>query len=236
MPKKFLFLFNWVTAMFFRFKGRGSFMITTKQTLKSFFRNYPLCRPISRINQYRDWSVRGFGPPSPQFIKHACLLRNGIPKAPWVETGTYLGHTTELLARNSTQVYSIEPEPTLFLNAKKHFSAFSNVEVINGLSEEIFPILLPRISGDVNFWLDGHFSGGITFKGKKDTPVIDELNSINENLDHFNRVCVLIDDIRYCDPQSPDHSDYPTIDFLVDWARRSKLIWHIEHDIFIAKN
>lgn len=210
-------------------------MTIAKQIFKDFFRKSPLYRPISWVQQYQSWLARDFGPPSPHFIKQACLLRNGISRAPWVETGTYLGQTTELLAKDGSQVYSIEPEPILFSNAEKRFSSFTNVKILKGTSEEIFPTLLPTIKGNVNFWLDGHYSEGITFKGKKNTPLLDELHCISENLDHFNRVCVLIDDIRCCYAQSPDHSDYPSIDFLVDWARNNKLIWHIEHDIFIAK-
>jgi len=52
----------------------------------------------------------------------------------------------------------------------------------------------------------------------------------------FNEVLVLIDDVRCFDPSISEYSDYPSVDFLVDWARRNSLEWHIEHDIFVAKS
>jgi hypothetical protein len=48
---------------------------------------------------------------SPRFIKQACLPRNGFPAATWVETGTYLGLTIQLLYKHADRVCSIEPEP-----------------------------------------------------------------------------------------------------------------------------
>lgn len=162
-------------------------------------------------------------------------MRNGWPLATWVETGTFLGQTTQILAMNGTQVFSIEPEPKLFLRACALFRKHGNVEILNGTSEEVFPELLLRISGDVNFWLDGHYSEGITFKGPKDTPILDELDCISRNMERFGRICVLIDDIRCFNPRQPGFSAYPSLDTLVAWATRHRLDWHIEHDIFIAK-
>lgn len=204
--------------------------------LKTYLRNtYPL-RWLYLLRDLKHWADRGFQAPSPHFVKQACLIRNSYPDAVWVESGTYLGQTTEVLAKHSERVYSIEPEPTLFANAKSYFSDFANVEILNGTSEQIFPDLLPRINGNVNFWLDGHFSAGSTFKGTQDSPVIDELKCISTNLKHFGNVCVLIDDIRYCNPQQAEYSGYPTLNAVVEWAKENHLNWHIEHDIFIARN
>lgn len=61
------------------------------------------------VNIYKEWEQRGFTAPSPHLIKQAVVLRNGIPGATWVETGTYMGQTTELLSRHGSKVYSIEP-------------------------------------------------------------------------------------------------------------------------------
>lgn len=180
-------------------------------------KNNPVYRFISGIRDCLQWSKRG------------------LPDATWVETGTFLGQTTQLLAKHGTQVYSIEPEPKLFARARTLFSQCGTVEILNGTSEEVFPTLLPRITGDVNFWLDGHYSAGITFKGPQVTPILDELECISLNIDNFGRICVLVDDIRCFNPRLPEYATYPSLDRLVVWATRHKLDWHIEHDIFIAK-
>jgi hypothetical protein len=195
--------------------------------------SYPY-RVASLVRGYIEWGGRGFAAPSPHFIKQACLLRNGTPSATWIETGTFLGQTTEFLAKHASHVYSIEPEPTLFRNAVNYFGRFANVEIINGTSESVFPQLLPKVSGDVNFWLDGHYSAGPTFKGPKDTPIVEELDEISLHLGRLGKVCVLIDDVRCFHPENPEFSAYPPIDYLVNWARENRLPWHVEHDIFIA--
>jgi hypothetical protein len=188
------------------------------------------------MKEYELWAIRDFAAPSPHFVKQAVVIRNGIRNATWIETGTYLGQTTEVLSKLGSDVYSIEPEPQLFANALKLFENTKNIHLLNGTSEQIFPDLLSKIHGDVNFWLDGHYSAGITFKGSQDTPILDELKNISINLNHFNKVCVLVDDVRCFNPNLPEYSDYPNLDVLVDWARENEFNWHIEHDIFIAKN
>ena len=70
---------------------------------------------------------------------------------------------------------------------------------------------------------DGHYSSGITFKGDKDCPVEEELNAIKENIDNFENVCILIDDVRCFVGDKPEFSDYPSIDYLVDWSRNLSL-------------
>lgn len=198
-------------------------------------RNHPVYRIFSGFRDCLQWSKRRYAAPSPHFIKQACLLRNGFQAATWVETGTFLGQTTQLLARHAAYVYSIEPEPNLFARAEKIFSDKKNVKILKGASEDIFPELLPTLTGDVNFWLDGHYSAGITFKGSQDTPILDELACISRNINRFSRVCVLVDDIRCFNPHVPEYAAYPSLDALVAWASAHKLNWHIEHDIFVAR-
>jgi hypothetical protein len=187
-------------------------------------------------NFYQDWGERDFAAPSPHFVKQRVLLRNGLPDATWVETGTYMGDTTSILSTVAKMVYSIEPEPALFSKAEEKFRNTSNVKIIKGLSEDVFPKLLPAITGNICFWLDGHYSADITFKGPQDTPIVEELTAIERNIAKMSKIVVMVDDIRCFDPKNPEFSAYPSVDLLVDWARKHNLTWHIEHDIFIAKN
>lgn len=196
--------------------------------------SYPY-RIFSALRDCKYWALRGFAAPSPHFIKQSCLVRNGYPDAIWVETGSYLGQTTKVLSKIGTKVFSIEPEPTLFENVKKYFANTKNIYILKGTSESVLKLLLPSIRGDINFWLDGHYSAGISFKGTSVTPILDELKCISQNIRNFNKICVLIDDIRCFNPHQPEYCTYPAVDVLVAWANQHNLAWHIEHDIFVAK-
>jgi len=181
------------------------------------------------------WAARGWAAPSPHFIKHQVLPRNGWPAATWVETGTFMGQTTAVLAAHSAQVVSIEPEPQLFAQAQAKFSGQPHVHIINGVSEQVFPRLLPMLEGAVNLWLDGHYSAGITYKGPLDTPIREELAVISAQLARWPRVCVCVDDLRCFQSDERVYSEYPPLAWLVQWAEDHGLAWHIEHDIFVAR-
>ena len=187
---------------------------------------------LYRIIKY--WGKNNFLENAPQFVKEFVFEKYGIANAPWVESGTYLGKTTNFLSKRYPHVYSIEPGLDLYNTALKRFSG-KNVTLYNDISENVLPKLLKNLSGDINFWLDGHYSEGITFKGEKDCPVEDELNAIEINMNNFKKVTILIDDLRCFLPDNTLYPDYPSIDYLVDWARKFKMRWRIEYDIFIMQ-
>ena len=90
--------------------------------------------------------------------------------------------------------------------------------------------------GIVNFWLDGHYSHGISFRAEKDTPIKEELAAIEEALPNLDSIAVLIDDVRCFYPDEfTSLNDYPQVDYLVDWARKNGFRWRIVHDIFIMQ-
>jgi hypothetical protein len=183
----------------------------------------------------RVWRKRRYDVPAPQRVKWAVLDRHMTRGATWVETGTYLGDTTEFLAKRAPMVFSIEPADTLYEAGKHRFRNRANVKLIHGTSETAFPGLLKELSGNVCFWLDGHASGGITFQGASSTPVMNELQEIEASLANFSSVVVLVDDVRCFDPGNPVYADYPPRSKLVEWAERNGMNWHIEHDIFVAE-
>lgn len=190
---------------------------------------------LIRYQEIRRWTKSGFASPSPNFMKRAVLIRNGLKNSTWIETGTYLGGTTEVLSKCATNVISIEPHIDLFKRAKKKLKHLTNVTLLNGLSETLLPEILPKLQGDVCFWLDGHYSSGITFKGPSTTPILTELTSIEKNLAHLDKVVILIDDVRLFHDTTGGF-DYPSLDVLVNWSRLNSFRWTIEHDIFVAVN
>jgi len=180
------------------------------------------------------WPVTGFGVPAPQHVKLEVLRRYGHAYGTWVETGTYLGDTTDVLAHMAAHVYTIEPAPFLAQRARERFSKVENVDVCEGLSEELFPGILEQLSGPVSFWLDGHTSGGMTHLGPQVTPIREELATIATHLNHLGQVTVLIDDFRGFGASSKQDDAYPSRSSLVLWADANDLAWTVEHDIFVA--
>jgi hypothetical protein len=178
------------------------------------------------------WRSRSFTVPCPKPVKDHVLLRYGIPNCTWIETGTATGATTATLLNVAQRVITIEPAEKLFKIALARFADNENVQVINGISENILPKLLPTLVGDICFWLDGHFSGGDTYSGPNETAVFHELEAISNNLERFGNVVVFVDDVR----EFRGRPSYPSLDYLVDWARGHNMNWQIEFDIFIASS
>jgi len=122
----------------------------------------------------------------------------------FVETGTYLGDMVEAQKNHFKKLISIELGEELFLNAVNRFEEYSHVQILKGDSGIVLKKLLKEISEPALFWLDGHYSSGITAKSDKNTPIIEELKTILSS--PFNHG-ILIDDARLFTGQN----DYPSI-------------------------
>ena len=130
-----------------------------------------------------------------------------------VETGTYLGDTVYALKNDFEKIYTIELSKKLFEDAKKRFSGESQIYCYQGNSKDILPDILKELNSMPIFWLDAHYSAGITAKGDKNTPIIEELEIIFKNL---NKMVILIDDAR----EFGTEPDYPTIFKLKNFVKR----------------
>ena len=53
---------------------------------------------LKKRNSIKNWKKRNFLPPSPEFIKEQILINNNLNNSLWIETGTYYGKTTKVLA------------------------------------------------------------------------------------------------------------------------------------------
>lgn len=200
--------------------------------LQKIAHNYKVRR--RRAKQIRRWIKTGFTLPAPQTVKEAVLNRYGINDATWIETGTYRGTTTQFLAKLGQHVYTIEPQIHFHNAAKQKFQG-CNVTTICGTSEEVLPNLLAKLSGNINLWLDGHYSGGDTFIGKEECPVLHELSCVSQNINNFAKVAIFIDDVR-CFHTDTGEPNYPDISELIDWSRNNGFTWIIEHDILVIRN
>ena len=190
----------------------------------------------TEIDAHLRWVNGQFEIPVPQAIKWGVLKRWGGDNL-WIETGTYLGNTTQMLSLMSRKVISIEPEARLFKAAELRFSRDSKIQLVHGASEdELGKILTGLDDSDLKsvcFWLDGHFSAGETFQGAEDTPIRKELGFIAQHMNKFDDFLIFIDDFRCFSSSHAQYPDYPSATYLVDWATSNGLNWTVEFDIFI---
>ena len=198
-------------------------------------REFKFWLKVIKRNLYPEslkWRKSNYSSPSPQHVKIRILKSNSLQNATWIETGTYLGDTTSKLAKISQKVISIEPQTELSVFASKRLRRHKNVEIINATSESSITDILKSISGPTCFWLDGHYSGDVTFQGSEVSPISAELSAISRYLTR-NKVVVLIDDFRLFVNSAT--TGYPPQSTLIAWASENNLFWTVEHDIFIAK-
>lgn len=140
-----------------------------------------------------------------------------------VETGTYKGDMVYALQPYFEKIYSIELGKDLYNKAQERLSKYKNIQLIQGDSGESLSKILENINQPCLFWLDAHYSEGITTKGDMETPIIKELTSI------FGHSCIskhviLIDDAR-CFTGA---NDYPSIDSLKKYILSKYPDWIME--------
>jgi hypothetical protein len=158
--------------------------------------------------QIEAWHRAGSPPPPPPPFKQRVVrgYSHRFALRVLIETGTYLGDMVEAQRRAFELVWSIELDPSLFEAAVRRFSTADNVTILKGDSGKLVPALIGGIREPCLFWLDAHYSAGITARGDLDTPIERELGAI---LAHPAEHVVLIDDAR-----SFGFGDYPAIDEL----------------------
>lgn len=180
---------------------------------------YDMVLRYREFNEFVKWKKEGCKMPMPEHLKREVILEYKSQCGNlniFIETGTYLGFTVRSMKRKFAAVYSIELDKYLFQEAGKCFLYDRNVFLYHGDSESVLPLITGKINEPALFWLDAHFSGGITAKGNKYTPIESELATI---LHHpVDGHVILIDDARCFTGKQ----DYPTIDELTRIVKKIK--------------
>jgi len=176
-----------------------------------------------------EWEKQGKPAPPPHIIKQKAILQ--AKKASGynilIETGTYLGEMIESQKNTFRIIYSIELGHDLHIAAKAKFKKEAHINLLEGDSGKILKVLMPQIKEPAIFWLDGHYSGGITAKGDKDCPIFEELTAIL-NADKLPHI-LMIDDARLFNGAD----GYPTVAELNSFIRTFTTAFkqEIENDI-----
>jgi len=186
---------------------------------------------LRQRSEYRRWQSRGGLTPHFQKQRTVKAYAQKFSLNTFVETGTYLGLMIQATKRTFKRIYSIELDNKLYLRAMRKFKRFKHITVLNGDSSTVLPNILSELREPCLFWLDAHYSGGITAKGDLETPVMSELNAI---LDHsitfsFPHI-ILIDDAR----EFLGKNDYPTLSQVADQVKKLRPASNVEvHDDII---
>ncbi len=158
----------------------------------------------------KEWRASGSPVPPPSALKQqvvrAYAAQFGLQTL--VETGTFKGDMIHAVEREFKEVHSIELGRDLYEEAGRRFAGLSHVHLHHGDSATMLPEVLQKLHSPALFWLDGHFSKGITARGAKDTPIIEELEAICRHKAKGH--VILIDDAR-CFTGT---GDYPSIEEL----------------------
>lgn len=112
----------------------------------------------------------------------------------FVETGTYLGQMVASVKDEFATIASIELSRELTAYNRQQFKGYNHISILEGDSSSALPTLLAALTEPCLFWLDAHYSAGITAMGDSSTPVMEELRAILSN--SVREHIVLIDDAR----------------------------------------
>lgn len=171
------------------------------------------CLPASTRQKLYDakdvylWLRRGRTGSAPPLVKRRAVRRYArrFGATTLIETGTFKGDMVAATRRSFRQIFSIELHPGLAADARKRFAGDKAVSILQGDSAKLLNEILDEVDRPALFWLDAHYSGGITAQGEEETPVLNELRTILEHpvAGHV----LLIDDAR----EFGGSSSYPTI-------------------------
>jgi len=179
-----------------------------------------------------DWQRNGKPLPPPHIVKQRTIEAHQKESgfSVLVETGTFLGDMVEAERRNFDKIYSIELSEVLWEKAVERFRVHKKIQILKGDSGMVLRSLVPQIKTPAIFWLDGHYSEGMTARGEKDCPIIEELAAIF--LSDLNHI-LLIDDAR-CFTGEGHYPSVRELSELITSKRPSARI-HVEDDIIRVK-
>ncbi len=184
---------------------------------------------ISACKKVFLWKLEGRPIPPPHVVKQNIIKYYAIKFRPqnFIETGTYMGEMIDAVLNIFPKIISIEFGSELADRAKKRFSSYSHVKIIQGDSGKVLPEVMDDITEPCLFWLDAHYSGGVTAKSDLETPIVKELCVLLEHNcpDHV----ILIDDAR----EFTGQNNYPLLDEVRNLilAKRPEWVMQVKDDV-----
>lgn len=109
----------------------------------------------------------------------------------FIETGTYRGETIFQMEAFFDSLHTIEINENFHAACKEKYTG-SKIAFHLGNSSDVLPQIISTIKDNTIFFLDGHWYSKDTGRGKKDVPLLEELESINIQL--AGKALIIIDD------------------------------------------
>jgi hypothetical protein len=108
------------------------------------------------------------------------------------ETGTYAGGMIEHMdaGYQFDKIISIELSHPIYAQAALKFAGKKHIHLYQGDSGDVLKTLV--FDQPTLFWLDAHFSHGATARGPKLSPILEELDTVLNDMPHV----ILIDDLN----------------------------------------
>ncbi len=174
--------------------------------------------------EYLVWMLKGSMNPPPHFVKQKTIQKYSKKYGckTLIETGTYYGDMVAAQRQYFDKIVSIELSQELYELCKERFKNDQGVLLYQGDSSNVLPKIIDSIGASAVFWLDGHYSSGITAKGEKECPIFEELHAIFSV--RQDEHVVLIDDARCFIGEG----DYPTIAGLTKYIKDADSEYQVE--------
>lgn len=117
------------------------------------------------------------------------------PNKCFVETGSYKGDGIQYAIKAGFKsIKSVELSLALFSHCENRFRNNPCINLYLGKSVDKLGFMIKKIEESITFWLDAHYSEGITVKGDEMSPILKELAIIEKH--PIKTHTILIDDRR----------------------------------------
>jgi hypothetical protein len=147
--------------------------------------------------------------PAPKYDLLKLLVPDPEEWPVFIETGTLRGETIFAMEPWFDELHTIELGKDLWSRVKGRYRG-EKIRFHHGDSPTVLRELLPAITRRAIFFLDGHWSCGVTARGEQDVPLLDEIRVITRCFTH--EALLVIDDLRLFG-QGPETGE------AVDWTK-----------------
>ena len=128
---------------------------------------YGAYKALGHYPDYWYWKLRGEPVRSPHLVKQCAVReyarRYGLNVL--VETGTYYGEMVAGVRDCFAEIYSVEYDPDLARRARRKFSRWPHIHILEGDSLRVLPEILSSLRRPALFWLDAGYYGWAGLQG-----------------------------------------------------------------------